>query len=235
MASSAAGLRDRTTPLRERQRIVRSRNRFWRPEEIAGAASTKKHLLADLVAEGDLRRVRRGLYWRGTKSPLGMSPPPTDVLVRELAPGPGVGPAGLYAANLLRLSTQVPRRAEIAVPTRAPEGVGSVKFAARPARTGRVKAGLNPTEVALLEILESWERAVEVPPAEAWTRLRDLLVSGQARADRVARASQTEPGQVRARLRRLLRFADRPDLAEKVPEPDERTTAEAIRALRDVS
>jgi hypothetical protein len=235
MASSAAGLRDRTTPLRERQRIVRSRNRFWRPEEIAGAASTKKHLLADLVAEGDLRRVRRGLYWRGTKSPLGMSPPPTDALVRELAPGPGVGPAGLYAANLLRLSTQVPRRAEIAVPTRAPEGVGSVKFAARPARTGRVKAGLNPTEVALLEILESWERAVEVPPAEAWTRLRDLLVSGQARADRVARASQTEPGQVRARLRRLLRFADRPDLAEKVPEPDERTTAEAIRALRDVS
>ena len=31
-----------------------------------------------------------------------------------------------------------------------------------------------------------------------------------------------------ARLSRLLRFADRPDLAEKVPEPDGRTTAEAL-------
>jgi len=36
--------------------------------------------------------------------------PPNDALIQELAPGPGVGPAGLYAANLLRLSTQVPRR-----------------------------------------------------------------------------------------------------------------------------
>jgi len=37
-----------------------------------------------------------------------------DALVDALARHEGVGPAGLSAANLLRLSTQVPRAAQIA-------------------------------------------------------------------------------------------------------------------------
>jgi hypothetical protein len=235
MTRAATGLRDRQTPMRERQRVLRSRDRFWRPEDLKGSASTKQHLLTSLVDEGELRHVRRGLYWRGAKSPLGMSPPRTESLIRELAPGPGVGPAGLYAANLLRLSTQVPRRAEIALPTRAPESLGSVTFVARPARSARAKAGLTSTEVALLEVLGSWERAVEASPADAWQRLQELLRSGQVRPDRLARAGRTEPGSVRARLRGLLRAASRPDLAEKIPEPDPRTTAEAMQVLRGVA
>ncbi|MDP9092452.1 MAG: hypothetical protein M3N95_05775 [Actinomycetota bacterium] len=232
MTAPAAGMRDRRTPLRERHRILRSRNRFWRLEEIAGARSTTKHFLADLVANGELRRVRRGLYWRGTRSPLGLGFPPTHALIRELAPGPGVGPAGLYAANLLRLSTQVPRQAQIAVPARAPQSTGSVRFVARAARTGRRKAGLTPTEVALLEVLGSWERSIEVPPAEAWTRLQDLLTSGRARSERITRAAKTESGTVRARLCELLRAVGRSDLAAMVPEPDARTTVDALRVLR---
>src|SRR5438128_79545 len=91
----------------DRAAVLRSRDRFWRPREIAGAASTVQHLLADLTRAGELRRVRRGLYWRGTKTPLGMSPPSTATLAAEVAKGKGVGPAGLSAANMLRLSTQV--------------------------------------------------------------------------------------------------------------------------------
>jgi hypothetical protein len=227
--------RERRAPARERERILRSHHCFWRPEDLRTSASTKQHLLADLVDEGELRRVRRGLYWRGTKSPLGMAPPPTNALVNELAPGPGVGPAGLYAANLLRLSTQVPRRAEIAVPTRAPESLGSIRFVARPSRGARAAAGLSHTEVALLEVLGSWEKAIELPPAEAWERLRELVTSGQVRADRIARAGQTEPGGVRARLRELLRRSGRSDLVARIPEPDERTIAAATRALRTVA
>jgi hypothetical protein len=227
--------RDRRTPLRERERILRSRNRFWRPEDLSLTASTRQHLLADLVAEGELRRIRRGLYWRGATSPLGMAPPPTDVLIAELAPGPGVGPAGLYAANLLRLSTQVPRRAEVAVPARAPESFGSIRFVARPARSGRIQAGLNPAEVALLEVLGAWETTIEVPPADAWTRLLQLLGSGQVRATRLARAGCTEPASVRARLRELLRAHGRPDLAHRVPAPDHRTRAAATRVLKTVA
>jgi hypothetical protein len=231
MTSLIVQTRDRETPARERQRVLRSRNRFWRPRDIAGSDSTKKHLLAGLVEGGELRHIRRGLYWRGMSSPLGMSPPPTEVLIDTLAPGPGVGPAGLYAANLLRLSTQVPRRAEIAVPTRAPDSLDNIRFVARPARSARREAALNSTEVALLEVLGAWEHAVELPPAQAWGRLRQLLESGQVRPERIAQAGRTEPGAVRARLRALLRSADRPDLVEQVPAPDERTTTAATRLL----
>lgn len=227
--------RDRLTPARERERILRSRDRFWGPEDLATSGSTTHHLLAELVDEGELRWIRRGLYWRGTKSPLGMAPPPTDALIAELAPGPGVGPAGLYAANLLRLSTQVPRRAEIAVPTRAPESLGSVRFVARPARSARLRVGLSATDVALLEVLASWESAIELPPTEAWTRLLELLASGAARADRLARAGRTEPASTRARLRELLRAHGRGDLADQVPAPDERTRVAATRVLEGVA
>lgn len=227
--------RDRTTPARERERILRSRDRFWRPEDLSTFGSTTLHLLADLVEAGELRRIRRGLYWRGGMSPLGMGYPHTDVLVRELAPGPGVGPAGLYAANLLRLSTQVPRRAEIAVPYRAPRDDRSIRFVARLARSERLQAGLNPTEVALLEVLSSWESVIELAPADAWERLLELLASGAARADRLAAAGRTEPGSARARLRELLRAHGQEDLADQVPRTDKRTEAAATRVLESVA
>jgi hypothetical protein len=87
----------------------------------------------------ELIRVRKGLYWRGVQTPLGMSPPHPDALVRELVGSSAVGPAGLSAANALRLSTQVPRRAHVAVPARAPESTGLVRFVSRPTRTARAK------------------------------------------------------------------------------------------------
>lgn len=223
--------RDRATAARERARILRSCDRFWRPTDLATSGSTTLHLLAGLVEAGELRHIRRGLYWRGGTSPLGRSYPRTDVLVSELAPGPGVGPAGMYAANTLRLSTQVPRRAEIAVPYRAPRYKGTIRFWARPSRTGRSDAGLNPTEVAFLEVLSSWESTVELPPDEARERLLELLASSSVRADRLARAAATEPASTRARLRELLQAHGRADLAEQVPAADPRTTAAATRIL----
>ena len=230
-----ATTRDRARARAERDRILRSRRRFWRPGDLATTGSTTKHLLADLVSAGDLRRIRRGLYWRGDASPLGMSPPSVTNLVAELAPGPGVGPAGLYAANLLRLSTQVPRAAEIAVPGRAPTSPHGIRFAARQARSARVETGLTAIEVALLESLESWERVVELPAIEATALLVEMIRSGAVRPDALARASVTEPGAVRARLRRLLHAAGREDLVDAVPAPDPRTELARTRALAAAS
>ena len=231
MTGRTARSRDRRTPPAERQRVLRSHETFWRPEDLAGSPSTRQHLLSSLVQEGELRRVRRGLYWRGTQTPLGMSPPPTEALVQALAPGAGVGPAGLSAANLLRLSTQVPRRAEVAVPARAPSDAGSVRFVARSARRNRETARLSPAEVAFLEVLESWEKVLEVSPQEARTRLTRLLTSGDVRADRLTRAARSEPGSVRTRLRELLASSGRADLAARVPAPDPRTAAVARQKL----
>lgn len=231
----AAMTRDRATVRAERDRILRSRRRFWRPEDLATVGSTTKHLLADLVSAGDLRRIRRGLYWRGSASPLGMSPPSVTDLVAELARGRGVGPAGLYAANLLRLSTQVPRVAEIAVPGRAPTSPRGIRFVARQARSARVGAGLTATEVALLEVLDSWEHVVELTVGEATALLVDMIRSGAVRPRALVRASVTEPGAVRARLRRFLHAAGRDDLVDAVPAPDPRTGLARTRVLKAAS
>ena len=121
-----------------------------------------------------------------------MAPPPLDALIAELAPGKGVGPAGLSAANALRLSTQVPRRAEYAVPRRAPGDIGTIKFVSRTSREGREKSKLTPTEVAALEVLDAWESVIEVPPSDAMRRLEGLLRKGDLRPEKLAAAATTE-------------------------------------------
>lgn len=214
-----------------RQSLIQSRDRFWKTSDIDAPASTVQHLLADLVDQGELRHIRKGLYWRGTRTPLGMSPPPPQALVTQLIGKAGIGPAGLSAANALRLSTQVPRRAEYAVPARPPADTGTVHFVNRSSRHGRADYELGPTEVAALEVLNGWDRLIEIGPVAAMGRLGELIVTGKLDAGRLADASETEPGAARARLRHLLREAGRADLAEKVPAADPRTEARALAGL----
>lgn len=207
---------DRHAATAAQRAILKSSGRFWRPKDLRLPASTAQHLLAALVDAGELRHVRRGLYWRGTRTPLGMSPPPSDVLVAELTGGKGVGLAGLSAANALRLSTQVPRRAEYAVPRRAPADAGAIRFVSRAARTGRARSRLNPTEVAALEVLDAWEHVIEVSPNEAIERLGRLVREGAIRPEKMARAATTESKPVKERLKVLLEHTGNRGLAQKV-------------------
>lgn len=224
--------REHTQRRRSTARVLRSSNRFWRFTDFPGSsASAAQHLLSELADCGELMRVRKGLYWRGVQTPLGMSPPSEEALVAELTGVHGVGPAGLSASNMLRLSTQVPRRAHVAVPMRAPSSAGPVRFVSRPTRTARAKARLTPIDVALLETLGDWESVVEVPASEGWARMRGMLRNDGAMAQRLALASSTEPGGVRARLAALLSAAGRHDLSEQVPDVDPRTRVTALRFL----
>lgn len=231
MSTLLAPRRNRQGAAAARRAVLASRGRFWEPNHFSLTPSTVHHLLGELETRGELRRVRRGLYWRGTRTPLGMAPPPTERLIEALAPGPGVGPAGLSAANLLRLSTQIPRRALVAVPERAPSDTGSVAFVSRATRTGRAEAELNATEVAALEVLDDWNAVLEVTPDEAAARLSDLLRTGDLRAERLTQAATTEPGRTRARLAALLAAAGRDDLAARIPSPDPRTRQAALATL----
>lgn len=212
-------------------RVLTSKNRFWRFQDLPGSSSDSQHLLSELSSQGHLLKVRKGLYWRGVATPLGMSPPSPAQLTDELAGGKGVGPAGLSASNLLHLSTQVPRHAWVAVPTRAPQSSSSVHFLSRATRTARAKERLLPRDVAVLETLNDWESVVEVPWAEAWARLCEMLASESGLAERLAKASRTEPGAVRARLSALLRESGNAELALTVPEVDPRTRQTALEHL----
>lgn len=69
--------------------------------------------LSRLVASGFLRRLARGLYYQPRTHPvLGDIPPPVEAVAKALADRDHVKlqPFGGYAANLLRLSEQVPAR-----------------------------------------------------------------------------------------------------------------------------
>lgn len=199
-----------------RTKILRSRNRFWRPDDFFGSPDAVAKALSRLTKGGELRRVRRGLYWRGEPTRLGMAPPSPDRLVREVAATPGTGPAEWSAALALGLATQVPRHETIAVAGRAPRSPRSVRFVSRAASVKRRDERLRPIEVALLEVLRDWDVLVEVSSDVAIERIAALVDNGTIRLDRVVRASATEVPRVRERLRHALEAIGRPDEARAV-------------------
>lgn len=199
-----------------RKRVLRSRNRFWRPEDFRGSPDAVVQALSRLVRSGDLRRVRRGLYWRGTLTRMGMAPPPADRFAVEIVGTSGTGPAGWSAALALGLSTQVPRHQTVAVPARAPRSLGRVRFVSRAACTNRRDERLRPAEVALFEVLRDWDGLVDVPVDEAINRIEHLAEAGLIRLDRLVRASGTEPPRVRERFRQLLGAISQPAAADAV-------------------
>ena len=202
-----------------RKRVFASRDRFWRPEDFDGSPDAVAQTLSRMTRTGDLRRVRRGLYWRGTPTRLGMAPPPLDRLAGEIVGGTGTGPSGWSAALALGFSTQVTRREAIAVPGRAPRSPGPVHYVSRAASTKRRDERLRPLEVALFEVLRDWNAIVEVSTHDAVDRIAHLADNGTVRLDRLARGSETEPPRVRERLRRLFGALGRPALADTVRPP----------------
>lgn len=199
-----------------KERVTATADRFWHPEDFTGPPEAVAKALSRLTKSGELRRVRRGLYWRGRTTPLGMAPPPAARLAAELVDEPGSGPAGSSAALALGLTTQVPRIDVIAVPGRAPRPVPGVRFVSREAAWRRSDERLQSGDVALLESLRSWPTLVEVPDDDAIERISRLVHHGRIDLARVVRASPTEPPIVRERLRSLLHRLDLHDEADKV-------------------
>ncbi len=199
-----------------RKRINASRNRFWRPEDFEGSPDAVTQALSRLTRAGALRRVRRGVYWRGEPTRFGMAPPPAASLAVEVVGYSGIGPAAWSAAFALGLSTQAPRRETVAVPGRAPRNTSAVAFVSRAAATKRRDERLRPVEVAVLEVLRDWDGLVEVTERDAVDRIARLVTRGLVRVDRVVRASATEPPRVRERLRRLLHTLGHTSAADEV-------------------
>ncbi|MHB1818009.1 MAG: DUF6088 family protein [Streptosporangiaceae bacterium] len=189
-----------------RNRVRRSRNRFWRPADFDGSRAAVEQALLRLVDSDDLTHLRRGLYWRGTKTPLGMAPPPVTLLAKAVAAEPrGMGPAAASAANALGLSTQIPRLPVFAVAARVPESMPSaIALVSRAACRARVRVNPRAAEVALLEVLRDWNALVETDDAEARRVVRSHFACGALRPDVLAKVAGTEPAPVPERLAELL-------------------------------
>ncbi len=203
MAMSATARK--STAREVRDLVLSSRDRIWRADEFTGPGSAVSCELRRLASAGELRRIRRGLYWRGHATRFGMSTPDEGAALRSVLPaGEAIGATGWHAANLLGLSTQVSPVEALAVTRRPPAGFKRLKLVDRSGRTGRRTANLSGLEVTVLEALEGWEAHVELPARDAQRRFVELLSRDDVRIDALVSASSTEPPAVRERLRAVL-------------------------------
>lgn len=182
------------------------RSRFIRARDFDGAPGAVERTLGRLVERGELVRVRNGLYYRGVDTPLGMAHPDPSDVIAVLAPGCVVGPAGVTAANLLGLTTQVARRPEFAVTAWDGRPLERAQILRRGGARGRGReaARLRAMEVAVLEVLDAWPDVVELDAHVALDRLLTILRSGEVRRRALLAAGRTEPARVRERLRFVL-------------------------------
>ena len=174
---------------------------FVAVRDVGGSRSAVESAFSRLCAAGDVLRVRKGLYWKGTTTPLGMSPPRIDEVALRLG-GRGSGPAGVAAANWLGLTSQVPATFLAAVPGRTQAPCPGVRFTQRP--IDRLLHSLTPDEVAVLEVLRAGPAIVETPWEELPAVIARLAASGTVRLEVLDESTATEPHrQARARWAEL--------------------------------
>jgi Family of unknown function (DUF6088) len=216
------------------RRVRRTRNRFFRRDDFEGSRSAIEKALSRLVSDGELIRVRNGLYWRGAETPFGMAPPNPREVVHALGGKAPIGPAGLSAANFLGLTTQVPRLPVYAAPGPMPD-VERIRIVRRGGRRGEARraARLTEREIAFLEVLDAWEDVVEVSASEAVDKLSARLRDDPEGTDRLVNSAAHEPARGRVRLRWLLTAAGLADLANRIPPASTRRVEErALLPLR---
>lgn len=190
-----------------RRRVLAGGERHWQLSDFRDlSANAAAHALSRMAAEGELQRVRKGLYYRPKMTALGPSMPSATSALAQTFQAP-LHPAGLSAANALGLSTQNPGRGEFATPAAAAPGAlsGAVVHTRRP----YTRTGLSARDGALLETLRERARSSDLSPKATERRLLSL-VSDPADFRRLASAALAEPPRVRAMLGALGQQAGAP-------------------------
>ena len=200
-----ASKKHRSTAEEVRRRILGSRDRLWRIEEFEGSVDAVQSELRRLVKAKELEHLRRGIYWRGHRTPFGRAVASEAQALRKLLGSHvAIGASGWHATNLLGLSTQVSPVEVLAITGRPPSGFSRLKLIDRSRRYERREQRLSDLEITILEALEGWDRYVEESPRRAQQRFIELLGREEVRIDRLVSAAKSEPAIVRERLRRLL-------------------------------
>lgn len=163
-----------------RRRVLESLpGTFLRAEDFAVPCDTAVAELSHLATEGELVKVRSGLFYRGVPTRFGMTHPSLLDAAVAIA-GIGSGPCRVAAAHLLGLTTQVPGIVDVAVPGSVPAPVVGVRFHQRP--YGRCERRLSAIEVAVVEVLRD-PGSIEVSRTESFGRLSRLLHHAVVRTD----------------------------------------------------
>lgn len=157
--------------------------------DFEGPRGAVETALSRLEHRGELRRVRKGLYFKGVRSRFGSGKPREEDIVYKVCGRKGVGPAGWSAGRVLGLTTQVPARPEFAVLGAAPTGISGVGFHSR---KNLARIELNPREIAVLEVLRVWPMAGEASWIELVDRVRELHDEGAINLERLRKVASRE-------------------------------------------
>jgi predicted transcriptional regulator of viral defense system len=156
---------------------------FFEPSDFEGTTRAIECELSRLAAHGELARTRKGLYWKGPKTRVGMPLPRPAEIALKVA-GPGGGLAETSAVHALGLTTQVPSVDVVAVPGRAPKQIAGTRFVSRSIE--RRIHGLTPLEIAVVEVLRIGPTEVEAPWSTVETLIRTLISDQKVRLETIA-------------------------------------------------
>jgi hypothetical protein len=193
-------LRSRNVTSTVRHRIEAGGERVWRLTDFAELPfPAVAQALSRLARKGQLRRLGKGLYYRGRQTAFGPSLPNPSALralpIRQKA----IFPAGIAAANLLGFTTQNPARIELATDglslPRLIVGKETVIHTRRPAAW----RSLSETDAALLDFLRNRGEGTELAPQETVQKLLAYLRE-PGRFQRLLQVAPSEPPRVRAML-----------------------------------
>lgn len=132
---------------------------FVHVDRLPGTRAAANSAASRASTRGDLLAIRKGLYFKGTKTRYGMTRPSAEAIAVEILGNRGVGPTGHSAARALGLTTQVPAKPSLTIAGPVPTSVPGVRVSKR---NNMRRRELNYTEIALLELLRGdWESTVD--------------------------------------------------------------------------
>lgn len=189
-------------------RIVLSRikrggdDRLWTYKDFADLPSLAVAAgLSRLTKKGDIRRIRKGVYYVPRVTRFGTTnPDPSSVTAAVLTRrGIAWNPTGLAAYNRLGFTTQVSPTTTFAVSrkVRLASAGSSTRVSLRPAAVVR---SASADERAVLDALRDLRWIPDTTPANVSARIADLFRSNRVSFERVARFARREPPRVRAVL-----------------------------------
>lgn len=200
-----------------RKQLRRAPGSLIRATDLPGvtpAAASKA--LARLAEQGEIRRLRKGVYYLPKTTLLGESRPSEPAIVQKVL-SHRARPTGITAANLLGLTTQLPGRPEYAVYAgAAPSGLKKAGLRLRPRA---YTLALEPQDAALLELIRERGRHSELSAEETLARLQAFLKTSESQArgkspahrlQQLRDAALLEPPRVRAILGALMSAAGLP-------------------------
>lgn len=173
---------------------------FVRLEQVPGSSLAARSALSRAAKRGELRRVGRGLYFKGRETKYGLTGPTSEAVVREVFGDSGVGPAGISAASALGLTTQVPAQLEISFVGPLPTFLLSIGLHKR---NNLRRMRLRYLEIALLEVLRGTDLFIEQSREEVVAVIRALVEDGEVRIVEIESVLVDEPPRVRAEFVKL--------------------------------